>query len=61
VQNISLLSLTSIVGPLAISALYFATRNSFPGLVWIAAASLYVLTMPALLNLSAKSKLAEAG
>jgi DHA1 family tetracycline resistance protein-like MFS transporter len=50
----SLLSLTSIIGPLAISALYFATRNRFPGLVWVAAAALYVLTLPSLINLSAK-------
>jgi MFS transporter, DHA1 family, tetracycline resistance protein len=50
----SLLSLTSIVGPLAISAIYFASRNRFPGLVWVAAAALYVLTLPALINLSAK-------
>ena len=50
----SLLSLTSIVGPLAISTLYFATRNRFPGLVWVAAAGLYILTLPALLSLSAK-------
>jgi DHA1 family tetracycline resistance protein-like MFS transporter len=51
----SLLSLTSIVGPLAISALYFATRHRFPGLVWVAAASLYLITLPSLLSLSAKA------
>jgi DHA1 family tetracycline resistance protein-like MFS transporter len=50
----SLLSLTSIVGPLAISALYFASRNRFPGLVWVAAAATYILTLPSLLKLSAK-------
>jgi DHA1 family tetracycline resistance protein-like MFS transporter len=50
----SLMSLTAIVGPLAISAVYFASRNRFPGLVWVAAAALYVITLPALLNLSAK-------
>lgn len=50
----SLLSLTSIVGPLAISALYFASRNRFPGLVWVAAAAMYILTLPSLLKLSAK-------
>jgi MFS transporter, DHA1 family, tetracycline resistance protein len=50
----SLLSLTSIVGPLVISWVYFASRNRFPGLVWVAAAALYVITLPALINLSAK-------
>lgn len=51
----SLLSLTSIVGPLGISALYFASRARFPGLVWVAAASLYIIMLPPLINLSSKS------
>ena len=51
----SLLSLTSIVGPLAISALYFASRARFPGLVWVAAASLYIIMLPPLINLSSKT------
>jgi DHA1 family tetracycline resistance protein-like MFS transporter len=56
----SLLSLTSIVGPLVISAVYFASRNRFPGLVWIAAAAMYLFTLPSLLNLSAKSRTVTA-
>jgi DHA1 family tetracycline resistance protein-like MFS transporter len=51
----SLLSLTSIVGPLGISALYFASRARFPGLVWVAAASLYIIMLPPLINISSKS------
>jgi len=47
----SITSLASIVGPLAISSLYFGTRASFPGLVWIAGAALYVITLPFLINL----------
>jgi|SRR5450631_518154 len=47
----SMTSLASIVGPLAISSLYFASRASFPGLVWIAGAALYVITLPFLINL----------
>lgn len=54
----SLLSLTSIVGPLGISALYFASRARFPGLVWVAAASLYIVMLPPLINLSSKSRAA---
>jgi DHA1 family tetracycline resistance protein-like MFS transporter len=50
----SLLSLTSIVGPLAISALYYGSRNRFPGLVWVAAAAMYIIALPSLFNLSAK-------
>jgi MFS transporter, DHA1 family, tetracycline resistance protein len=50
----SITSLASIVGPLAISSLYFAYRASFPGLVWIAGAALYLITIPVLLRLPAK-------
>jgi DHA1 family tetracycline resistance protein-like MFS transporter len=39
---------------LAISSLYFAYRSSFPGLVWIAGAALYLITIPVLLRLPAK-------
>jgi DHA1 family tetracycline resistance protein-like MFS transporter len=51
----SITSLASIVGPLAISSLYFAYRASFPGLVWIAGAALYLITIPVLLRLPAKA------
>ena len=52
----SITSLASIVGPLAISSLYFAYRASFPGLVWIAGAALYVISIPVLLRLPAKAQ-----
>jgi DHA1 family tetracycline resistance protein-like MFS transporter len=52
----SITSLASIVGPLAISSLYFAYRSSFPGLVWIAGAALYLITIPVLLRLPAKAQ-----
>lgn len=51
----SITSLASIVGPLGISSLYFAYRANFPGLVWIAGAALYLITIPVLLRLPAKS------
>ena len=47
----SLLSLTSIVGPLVFSDVYFATRTTFPGLVWLVGAGLYLFTLPILFNL----------
>jgi DHA1 family tetracycline resistance protein-like MFS transporter len=50
----SLLSLTSIVGPVAISDIYFATRATFPGLVWLVGAALYLFTLPILVNLRRK-------
>jgi len=46
----SLNSLVSIAGPLAISAAYFAYRTTFPGLVWVAGAALYLVSLPAMLR-----------
>lgn len=43
-----LTSLASIIAPLAISTTYFATRSTFPGLVWIGGAALYLLCVPLL-------------
>src|SRR5882757_9473656 len=51
----SMTSLASIVGPLAISSLYFGSRASFPGLVWIAGAALYLITVPVLFRLPARA------
>lgn len=48
----SLISLASIIGPPAISALYFATRAELPGTVWIAGAALYLLCLPVLVKRS---------
>ncbi len=49
----SLTSLASIVGPLAIGTTYFATRHTFPGLVWLIGAGLYLLCLPALFSRTA--------
>jgi hypothetical protein len=38
------------VGPLLISAVYFAYRATFPGLVWLGGATLYLLALPLLLK-----------
>jgi DHA1 family tetracycline resistance protein-like MFS transporter len=46
----SITSLAAVVGPLMISALYFAYRTTFPGIVWLAGAALYVLCLPVLLR-----------
>ncbi|MDQ0472022.1 Tet(A)/Tet(B)/Tet(C) family tetracycline efflux MFS transporter [Labrys wisconsinensis] len=44
----SVTSLASILGPLLISSLYFASRASFPGLVWLGGAALYLVCLPLL-------------
>jgi MFS transporter, DHA1 family, tetracycline resistance protein len=48
----SITSLTTIVGPLAMSTVYFAYRAVFPGLVWIAGAVLYLFILPVMFGLS---------
>lgn len=44
----SLTSLASMIAPLAISEIYFASRHVFPGLIWVLGASLYLLCVPVL-------------
>jgi DHA1 family tetracycline resistance protein-like MFS transporter len=46
----SLASLASIVGPFAISTIYFATRQTIPGLVWLLGAALYLLCVPVMIS-----------
>jgi DHA1 family tetracycline resistance protein-like MFS transporter len=43
-------SLASACGPVAISTIYFMSRASFPGLVWLLGAALYLLCLPILLS-----------
>lgn len=45
----SLTSLASMIAPLAISEIYFASREVFPGLVWVLGASLLLICMLVLL------------
>ena len=42
----SLTSFVSIFAPLSISLIYFASRDSFPGLVWVMAAAMYLVCLP---------------
>ncbi|WP_126285240.1 Tet(A)/Tet(B)/Tet(C) family tetracycline efflux MFS transporter [Burkholderia stagnalis] len=46
----SVASLIGVAGPLVVTATYAATRDTWPGLVWAAAALLYLLVPPMLLN-----------
>ncbi len=48
----SLQSLAAIIGPVLILNIYFLSRNSFPGLVWIIGAALYLLVLPIVLRRS---------
>ncbi|MBN3733629.1 TCR/Tet family MFS transporter, partial [Burkholderia sp. Tr-20390] len=44
----SVASLIGVAGPLVVTATYAATRAMWPGLVWAAAALLYLLVPPLL-------------
>lgn len=46
----SLASLASIIGPVIIAQVYFASRGVFPGLVWAVGAGLGLLCLPILLG-----------
>ena len=51
----SLQSFVSIFAPLSISLLYFATRSTFPGLVWVLAAVMYLACLPFLRNATVRA------
>jgi MFS transporter, DHA1 family, tetracycline resistance protein len=57
----SLVSLTSIVGPVAISTAYFAYRATIPGLVWIAGAFVYLITLPVFFKLRTRTTIVLGG
>lgn len=46
----SIASLIGVGGPLAVSALYAATQHTWPGVVWGAGVTLYLLALPMLFN-----------
>ncbi|HWU15113.1 MAG TPA: Tet(A)/Tet(B)/Tet(C) family tetracycline efflux MFS transporter [Caulobacter sp.] len=46
----SLASLASVIGPVAISQIYFASRSWFPGLIWTLGAALGLTCLPILLS-----------
>lgn len=48
-------SIASVIGPVGISTLYFASRGTFPGLVWLVGAGLYTLCLPVLLRKQLRS------
>ena len=42
----SLASLASVIGPVAIAQIYFASKGEFPGLVWLLGAGLGLSCLP---------------
>ncbi|RQS10447.1 Tet(A)/Tet(B)/Tet(C) family tetracycline efflux MFS transporter [Burkholderia sp. Bp9002] len=56
----SVASLIGVAGPLVVTATYAATRDTWPGLVWAAAALLYLLVPPLLFNARAAPRAGAA-
>jgi len=47
----SLVSLAAVFGPLFFSFVYFAIRPTWPGLIWIVGAAIYLLALPLMLGI----------
>ena len=47
----SLVSLAAVFGPLFFSFVYFGVRGSWPGLIWIIGAGIYLLALPLMLGI----------
>ncbi len=45
----SLVSLAAVLGPLFFSVAYFGVRDSWPGVIWITGAAVYLLALPLML------------
>jgi DHA1 family tetracycline resistance protein-like MFS transporter len=47
----SLVSLSAVFGPLFFSAVYFLFRPTWPGAIWVAGATVYLLALPLMLGI----------
>ena len=47
----SVVSLASIISPLAFSSIYFVVRPHWPGAIWLSAAAVYVIVVPIVFTL----------
>lgn len=51
----STMSLASVVGPLLFSAIYFGIQGIWPGLIWIAGIAVYLMAIPLIFRIRARS------
>jgi len=56
----SLVSLAAVFGPLFFSFVYFAIRPTWPGLIWIIGAGIYLLALPLMLGIRRRVPAAAA-
>ena len=57
----SLVSLAAVFGPLFFSFVYFGLVDTWPGLIWIVGAAIYLLALPLMLWIKRRSVAAPAG
>jgi len=57
----SLVSLAAVFGPLFFSFVYFGLVDTWPGLIWIVGAAIYLLALPLMLGIKRRSVAAPAG
>ncbi|WP_332700322.1 Tet(A)/Tet(B)/Tet(C) family tetracycline efflux MFS transporter [Devosia sp.] len=57
----SLVSLAAVFGPLFFSFVYFTGRGTWPGMIWIVGAAIYLLALPLMLGIRRRVALAPAG
>ncbi len=57
----SLVSLASVFGPVFFSLVYFAARGTWPGLIWIVGAAIYLLALPLMLGIRRRASLVPEG
>ncbi|WP_425430653.1 Tet(A)/Tet(B)/Tet(C) family tetracycline efflux MFS transporter [Devosia naphthalenivorans] len=57
----SLASLAAVFGPLFFSFVYFGLVDTWPGLIWIVGAAIYLLALPLMLGIKRRSVAAPAG
>ena len=57
----SLVSLAAVFGPLFFSFVYFGVVDTWPGLIWIVGAAIYLLALPLMLGIKRRSVAAPAG
>ncbi|MBU1305572.1 MAG: TCR/Tet family MFS transporter [Alphaproteobacteria bacterium] len=56
----SLVSLAAVFGPVFFSSIYFLLRPNAPGMIWLVAVVVYLLAVPLMMGIGAKSKDVDA-
>lgn len=55
----SIVSMASIVGPLFFAGVYFAARDTWPGIVWAVGVAIYILALPLIFGIGRRPPAAQ--